>query len=333
MAGDAARHRRAAVAGVVAARAGAVPARRADRLGGPGARLGRRRAGPQGRLGASGGARRGRRAAGVGRTGGGAAARGRAVRRHARAAAGALPAGHVAGRPAGAGAGPGERRQRRLWIAPPAGHVFRPLQQMCERWAEEFDTRLATEPGRIDPGLAREGIALFRALPASAGRRVLLATDLHAGNVLAARREPWLAIDPKPYVGDPTYDPLQHLPNCAQRLHADPGGLAERMAELLGSTHSGCGAGCSPGACRSRRTGRRWPTSPVGCASAKPPAPAAAARRRSPWVVRGGQAARPRSASPIAAGSAPRSRSSRTALPSSTASRPSSRSALVTRVR
>ena len=86
----------------------------------------------------------------------------------------------------------------------------------------------------LDPGLAREGIALFRALPATADRNVLLCTDLHAENVLAAQREAWLVIDPKPYVGDPTYDALQHLLNCDERLHADPRALARRMADLLG---------------------------------------------------------------------------------------------------
>ena len=84
----------------------------------------------------------------------------------------------------------------------------------------------------LDPGLAREGIALFRALPASADRQVLLATDAHAGNVLAAERG-WLLIDPKPHLGDPTFDGLQHLLNCEERLQTDPAGLAERMAGLL----------------------------------------------------------------------------------------------------
>jgi streptomycin 6-kinase len=62
---------------------------------------------------------------------------------------------------------------------------------------------------------------------------VLLCTDLHGGNILAAEREPWLMIDPKPYVGDPCYDVLQHMLNCS-RLVSDPVSFARRMAELLG---------------------------------------------------------------------------------------------------
>jgi streptomycin 6-kinase len=73
---------------------------------------------------------------------------------------------------------------------------------------------------------------LFRALPVSAPTTVLLCTDLHAGNILAASREPWLVIDPKPFAGDPCYDVLQHMLNC-DRLLTDPVGLAKRMAELL----------------------------------------------------------------------------------------------------
>lgn len=35
--------------------------------------------------------------------------------------------------------------------------------------------------------------------------------DLHYANVLRAEREPWLAIDPKGYVGDPAYDAIKLL--------------------------------------------------------------------------------------------------------------------------
>jgi streptomycin 6-kinase len=120
----------------------------------------------------------------------------------------------------------------RLWIEPPAAHPFRPLEQMCELWADRFDSRIAACP--LDPELARAGAAQFRSLPRSAPRRTLLCTDIHPGNILAAEREPWLAIDPKPYVGDPAYDALQHMLNFPARLEADPDVLCTRMAGLLG---------------------------------------------------------------------------------------------------
>lgn len=125
---------------------------------------------------------------------------------------------------------------RQLWTRLREAYPFRPLAQMCEAWADEFehDYALAGPADRIDPGLARAGIALFRALPASADTHVLLCTDLHGDNVVAARRAPWLVIDPKPYVGDPAYDVLQHMLNCEDRLAADPAALADRMAELAG---------------------------------------------------------------------------------------------------
>ena len=39
-------------------------------------------------------------------------------------------------------------------------------------------------------------------LPGTQGMQVLLHQDLHGDNVLSAQREPWLAIDPKPLVGE-----------------------------------------------------------------------------------------------------------------------------------
>ena len=61
---------------------------------------------------------------------------------------------------------------------------------------------------------------------------VVLATDLHAGNVLRARRAPWLVIDPKPFVGDPAYDTTQHLLNSLTRLDTRPLETVRRFADL-----------------------------------------------------------------------------------------------------
>lgn len=125
----------------------------------------------------------------------------------------------------------------RIWQAPTTGFAFRPLRDMCRAWVAEFHQRLAAVPTAakvIDPGLARAGTELFCTLADTSEQEVLLCTDLHAGNVLAARREQWLIIDPKPYLGDPCYDVLQHLLNCEERLADNPAGLAQRMADLTG---------------------------------------------------------------------------------------------------
>jgi streptomycin 6-kinase len=124
----------------------------------------------------------------------------------------------------------------RLWQTPTVEFSFRALLVMCQAWVAEFHQRVAAVPADhpvIDSGLARAGTELFLALADGSPREVLLCTDLHAGNVLAAQRQPWLVIDPKPFVGDPCYDVLQHMLNCEDRLATDPVGLAQRMADLL----------------------------------------------------------------------------------------------------
>jgi streptomycin 6-kinase len=123
---------------------------------------------------------------------------------------------------------------QRLWVTPPPDHPFRPLELMCEQWGCAFEEALECSPTPLDPAIARDGIDLFRSLSKTGPRPVLLWTDLHAENVLAAEREAWLAIDPKPYVGDPAYDLVQHMLNCPDRLDDDPRGLARRMAGLTG---------------------------------------------------------------------------------------------------
>jgi len=123
----------------------------------------------------------------------------------------------------------------RLWKAQlPADHRFRPLAIMCDVWADQSAAAHAREPGLLDPSLVRQGLAAFRALPRTAERSVLLCTDLHAGNVLSGERRTWLLIDPKPYIGDPHYDVLQHLLNCTDTLHRDPHRLLRRVSELAG---------------------------------------------------------------------------------------------------
>lgn len=126
------------------------------------------------------------------------------------------------------------RLLHRLWRSPGAPHPFRPLSAMTAYWSDETLARAERWP---DTGLVQEGLRLFKELPQSAPADVLLATDLHAGNVLRAQREQWLVIDPKPFVGDPAYDATQHLLNCDARLRTNPGGTIRRFADLLDVDH------------------------------------------------------------------------------------------------
>jgi len=122
---------------------------------------------------------------------------------------------------------------RSVWAVDlPPDHPFRPLSVMADDWVARAEARLAADPRRLDAGLARDGLARFRELSRTGATEALLFTDLYAGNVLSGERRPWLLIDPKPYVGDPHYDVLQHLLNCDESLRADPIGLLTEVADL-----------------------------------------------------------------------------------------------------
>ena len=123
---------------------------------------------------------------------------------------------------------------RRLWRAPPEGHPFRHLSEMTASWSKES---IGKADSWFDAGLVREELCIFEELSNNAPSEVLLATDLHAGNVLQAQREPWLVIDPKPFVGDPTYDATQHLFNCDARLRSGPEGVIRHFSDLLDVDH------------------------------------------------------------------------------------------------
>jgi streptomycin 6-kinase len=124
---------------------------------------------------------------------------------------------------------------RSVWAVDlPTDHPFRPLSVMADGWTSSAETRFATDTRGLDAGLVHEGLTMFRELARSGPAEVFLFTDLHAGNVLSGRRRPWLLIDPKPYIGDPHYDIVQHLLNCNESLQADPIGLVREVADLAG---------------------------------------------------------------------------------------------------
>jgi streptomycin 6-kinase len=91
----------------------------------------------------------------------------------------------------------------RLHVAAPPQLV--PLTRYVDQWTDDLE-RLARD-APIPRRIVEQSVRLGRSFVGDAdsvGR--LVHTDLHYENVLAADREPWLAIDPKPVSGDPHYE-------------------------------------------------------------------------------------------------------------------------------
>ena len=88
----------------------------------------------------------------------------------------------------------------RLWR--PAGAPFTSLAGEAAWWASTIRSKWEEAGKPYEERLVDAAISTLEELAATQGEQVLLHQDLHPGNVLAAEREPWLVIDPKPLVGE-----------------------------------------------------------------------------------------------------------------------------------
>lgn len=128
---------------------------------------------------------------------------------------------------------------RALWRPVPEQHSF----PAVAGWAAGFGRlreRFGGGTGPLPPALVERAERLFDGLLRSMASPVLLHGDLHHGNIVAAGRRPWLAIDPKGVIGEPAYEagsflrnPLPHLLAAHQpdRVIAR---RVDRLADLLG---------------------------------------------------------------------------------------------------
>ena len=99
---------------------------------------------------------------------------------------------------------------RRLHV--PAPPQLRRLSDRLGRWVD----RLSALPRRapLPHRLVEQALSIAGDLRSDAATDgVLVHGDLHYDNVLAADREPWLVIDPKPLSGDPHFEPAPMLWN------------------------------------------------------------------------------------------------------------------------
>jgi streptomycin 6-kinase len=88
----------------------------------------------------------------------------------------------------------------RLWK--PAGPPFRSLSEEAGWWLESLPAEWEATGRPFERSLLEAALEALRELAPTQGEQVLVHQDLHADNVLAAAREPWLVIDPKPLAGE-----------------------------------------------------------------------------------------------------------------------------------
>jgi streptomycin 6-kinase len=127
----------------------------------------------------------------------------------------------------------------------PALPQLRTVPSYVEGWLDALADLPRNAP--IPRRLVEQATSLGQDLVADpASRGTMVHGDLHYENVLAADREPWLVIDPKPMSGDPHYEPAPMLWNrweelvatgnvrdaIRRRFHTivDAGGLEEERA-------------------------------------------------------------------------------------------------------
>ncbi|MFF3906365.1 aminoglycoside phosphotransferase family protein [Streptomyces sp. NPDC001848] len=95
------------------------------------------------------------------------------------------------------------RISRRLAVPAPPG--LPRLREQADAWEEQ----LRKDAAELDHDVPRHVVDAAVETARDLGRaqpEVLIHGDLHARNILRGDREPWLAVDPKGYAGDPAYD-------------------------------------------------------------------------------------------------------------------------------
>lgn len=109
------------------------------------------------------------------------------------------------------------------------------LSDVAGRWSSEFRALPVGSP--VPRRFVEQASALaarFAGDPDTDG--TLIHSDLHYDNVLAAHREPWLAIDPKPLSGDPCFEVPPMLWNRWDEIDEGAGiraGVRRRMDTIV----------------------------------------------------------------------------------------------------
>ncbi|WP_251095163.1 aminoglycoside phosphotransferase family protein [Streptomyces sp. Caat 7-52] len=126
---------------------------------------------------------------------------------------------------------------RRLWVEPPAGHVFETVAERTGRQAAAMRASAGTEPEAAP--LVESALAAREELLAAPPGHLLLHGTFRQSKVLAGERMPWLAVGPDPVVGEGAFDLARLVRDRVEDLIAAPSGPSitrrriKRLAESL----------------------------------------------------------------------------------------------------
>jgi streptomycin 6-kinase len=121
---------------------------------------------------------------------------------------------------------------QRLWVPPAEGHPFTSVADCTAALAQILRERREKPFAAEVLPLVDEALELREELVSSGTEQVLLHGDYHHGNVLAGERMAWLAIDPKPLVGERAYDLAWLVRDRLPTLAAQPGSRAAARRRL-----------------------------------------------------------------------------------------------------
>jgi streptomycin 6-kinase len=121
------------------------------------------------------------------------------------------------------------RLNRRL--AAPAPPSLPRLRDQADAWEAELREDAAALAHPLSRRLVDAAVATVREL-SGVQPDTLIHGDLHGRNILRASREPWLAVDPKGYAGDPAYDGGTLLKSRALTL-LEAGDLGKAVDRVL----------------------------------------------------------------------------------------------------
>ena len=126
----------------------------------------------------------------------------------------------------------------RLWV--PAPDAVGSLRDEAAWWAAGLEGSWERSGRSLPREILDAALEALTELPADPTETVLLNQDLHAGNVLATAREPWLVIDPKPLSGEQAFGLAPVLRDVGRRDPADVVPALDRLTTELGLDRERC---------------------------------------------------------------------------------------------